>query len=254
MSGDIQTQTAGHIGVVELCRPPHNYFDVALLAAVADSISAFDSDPQIRVVVLAAQGRSFCAGANFAPPPGDQRGFGGDQLYRHAERLFRTAKPIVAAVQGWAIGGGLGLAMAADFRVASPETKLAANFTAIGYHPGFGLTVTLPRVIGAQRAALLMATGRTVDGTQAAEMGLVDQLAPAAELREAAMAFAGELASVAPLALQATRATLRAGLADRVSEALANELAAQVRLRETHDFQEGVAARKDRRQPRFIGA
>lgn len=254
MSGDIETQAVGHIGVVELCRPPHNYFDAALLTAVVDSISTFDEDPRIRVILLAAEGKSFCAGANFVPPSGEQRGFGGEQLYRQAERLFRTAKPIVAAVQGWAIGGGLGLAMAADFRVASPETKFAANFTAIGYHPGFGLTVTLPRVIGAQRAALLMTTGRTISGEQAAAMGLVDQLASAAELREAAMAFAGELASVAPLALQATRATLRADLADRVAEALAVELAAQVRLRETHDFQEGVAARKDRRQPRFTGA
>ena len=93
-------------------------------------------------------------------------------------RLFRTRKPIVAAIQGAAIGGGLGVAMAADFRIAAPEARFSANFARLGFHHGFGLSVTLPAAVGGQHAAELLYTGRRITGDDAVAIGLVDRVVP----------------------------------------------------------------------------
>ena len=129
-------------------------------------------------------------------------------LYVEAVRLFSAKKPIVAAVQGAAVGAGLGLALVADFRVAAPEARFTANFVKLGFHPGFGITHTLPRLIGEQRAALMCLTGRRIKASEALAWGLVDELAPLDELRAAALRLAREIAENAPLAVQSTRATL----------------------------------------------
>ncbi len=149
--------------------------------------------------MLAARGRHFCAGAdlvNRAPGAGvprDERT--GRTLYTEAARLLRTRKPIVAAVHGAAIGAGLGLAVVADFRVTCAEARFSANFTRLGFHPGFGLTALLPRLIGTQRAAMLFYTGRRVPGDEAVALGLADQLVDQAEVRNAAHALAAEIAT-----------------------------------------------------------
>ncbi len=251
---DVRIAMDGHVGIAEICRPPHNYFDRPLIAALAQAFEGFDADPDCRCVLLAAEGRNFCAGADFSAPARDTVGDReGGHLYQQAVRLFRTAKPVVAAVQGAAVGGGLGLAMVADFRVASAESRFAANFNRLGFHPGFGLSVTLPRVVGAQKAALLFYTGRRVGGEEAQAIGLVDVLAPQAELRRAALALAAEIAGSAPLAVTATRQTLRRGLAEAVEAITDHELTEQQRHFETADFAEGVKAMAERRAPKFTG-
>jgi enoyl-CoA hydratase/carnithine racemase len=159
----------------------------------------------------------------------------------------------VAAIQGPAIGGGLGVALVADFRVAAPEARFAANFVKIGIHPGFGLTHTLPRLIGEQKASLLFLTGRRLDGGEALAWGLVDQLSTQERLREDALALAAEIAEGAPLAIVSTRATLRAGLADAVLEQTKHERAEQERLFTTQDHAEGVRAVAERRAGNFTG-
>jgi enoyl-CoA hydratase/carnithine racemase len=203
----------------------------------------------------------FCAGANFGdgstldaqgrrpaePMPGVQ------SLYMEGNRLFRTKKPIVAAIQGAAVGGGLGLAMVADFRVTCPEARFVANFTRLGFHPGFGLTITLPTVIGPTKAALMFYTSRRVRGDEAYAMGLADMLVPLDEVRSAALKLAAEIAENAPLGLISTRMTMRSDLADRARKATEHELAEQTRLRKTDDFKEGVKAVAERRVPDFKG-
>ncbi len=251
---DVRISREGHVGIAEICRPPNNYFDMALIQELADAFEAFDADADIRAVLLAAEGKNFCAGANFANPTRDTMGQrSGAHLYREAVRLFRCLKPIVAAVQGAAVGGGLGLSLVADFRLASAESRFTANFNRLGFHPGFGLSVTLPRVVGSQQAALLFYTGRRLGGEEAKVIGLVDVLAPQAELRAAALALATEIAQSAPIAVLSTRATLRRGLADAIAVATDHELAEQERQFLTEDFKEGVKAMAERRLPVFAG-
>jgi enoyl-CoA hydratase/carnithine racemase len=156
-------------------------------------------------------------------------------------------------VQGAAVGAGLGLALVADFRAAAPEARFSANFVKLGFHPGFGLTHTLPRLVGEQRAALMMLTGRRLKAEEALAWGLVDELAPAADLRAAAVRLAAEIAENAPLAVAATRRTLRAGLIEAIRAATAREHAQQAALRDTEDFAEGVRAVAERRPGVFVG-
>lgn len=257
---DLAITVEGHVATIEIRRPPYNFFDIGLIRQIADALDAFDADVAVRAVVLASQGKAFCAGANLKDPAGQDSGadpatgLGSiGHLYREAVRIFRARKPIVAAVHGAAVGGGLGLAVSADFRVACPEARFCANFTKLGFHPGFGLTVTLPDLIGRSNAELMFYTSRRVTGEDAYRMGLANVLVAQAEVRAAAHRLAAEIAECAPLGLLATRATLRAGLADRVLAATDRELAEQTRLRSTEDFREGVRATEERRPANFVG-
>jgi len=246
----------GHVARLTLQRPPNNFVSVGMVAALAAALERLDADPACRAVVLAAEGKHFCAGADFGSRSEGGRGEPverGRHLYKEAIRLWRTAKPIVAAVQGAAIGAGLGLAVMADFRIASPEARFSANFTRLGFHPGFGLTVTLPRLIGQQRASLMFYTGRRLTGEDANAIGLVDQLVPQDRLQGAALELAAEIAQSGPLAVPATRETLRRGLAEAVQAATEREYQEQAWLRQTDDFQEGVKAMAERRLPNFTG-
>jgi enoyl-CoA hydratase/carnithine racemase len=258
---DIGIEKRGHVAVVEIRRPPNNFFDIPLIKEIAGAFESFDDNINIRAVVLAAQGKAFCAGANFGDgstldPQGrrpNEPGPGVAPLYVEGNRLFRTKKPIIAAVHGAAVGGGLGLAMVADFRVTCPEARFCANFTRLGFHPGFGLTVTLPAVIGQTKAALLFYTSRRVTGQEAYAMGLADVLVPQQQVRDAALKLADEIGENSPLGLIATRMTMRGNIAERVRKATDHELEEQTRLRKTEDFKEGVKAVFERRLPNFAG-
>lgn len=239
-----------HIGVVTLHRPPNNYFDTALIEGVAGAYEKLADSGWCRAVVLAAEGKHFCAGLDFAGNAGQDIA----ALYRAALRLFAAPLPVVAAVQGAAIGGGCGLALSADFRAATPRSRFSANFARLGFHHGFGLTVTLPTLVGARAAADLLYTGRRVAGREALDLGLCDRLIDEDELLAVALAYAGELASSGPLAVRAIRATLRQGLVDSVRLAMDHECSEQLRLRDTVDFAEGVRAAAERREPRFTGS
>lgn len=265
---DVGVTSEGAVAIVEIQRPPFNYFDFELIGALADAFNDLDADPACRAIVLAAQGKSFCAGANFggdnamnkedtaaASTAGKGTAFSrrSGRLYGEAVRLFGNKKPVVAAVQGAAIGGGLGLALVADFRVAGPEARFSANFSRLGFHPGFGLSHTLPALIGQQKAHLMFYTGRRVKAEDALAWGLVDVLVPQSEVRSAALTLAGEIAGSAPLAVQSIRATVRAGLAERVRSATDHELHEQEWLLQTADAKEGIKATAERREPRFEG-
>ncbi len=260
---DIAVDVTDFVALVEIRRPPYNFFDQDLIAEIADAFEALDKTDDCRAIVLASEGKAFCAGADFsaggdfsdrAADRGDDEGgppLQANHLYVEAVRLFRTAKPIIGAIQGAAVGGGLGLAMVPDLRVACPEARFCANFTRLGFHPGFGLTTTLPAAIGQGNAALMFYTSRRIKGEEAHAMGLADVLVSQDQVRATAMALAAEIAENAPLGLISTRATMRLGLADRVAAATDRELAEQTRLRATEDFAEGVKAMGERRVPNF---
>lgn len=241
------------VATVEIQRGPHNFFDLSVLIRLADTLDDL-AKQGARAVVLGSEGKNFCAGADFSG--GTEQGIrrsGAPHLYDVAMRLFEQPLPVVAAVQGAAIGGGLGLALAADFRLASPESRFAANFVKLGFHQGFGITVTLPLAVGRQAALDLLYTGRRINGTQAYRIGLCDHLVPADQLRARAVALAAEIAEAAPLAVRSVRETMRAQTVRAVREAMARERKEQDRLRQTEDFREGVAAVRARRPARFSG-
>ena len=289
LAGDVAVEVSpGYVATVELRRPPDNFFDIAMIRALADAYQALDDDPACRVIVLCAAGKHFCAGANLGGDdraPNGAQGAGGlaagaaaadaasshpaepaapsirpasplgvvSELYAEAVRLFEARTPVIAAVQGAAVGGGLGLACSADFRIAAPEARFAANFARLGFHQGFGLTVTLPAIVGAQRSLEMLYTGRRVRGEEAARIGLADKLVPADQLRAAAYELAAEIAASAPLAVRSIRETMRGHLAAQVRAATEREGAEQNRLRKTADFREGIAATAQRRPPSFEG-
>lgn len=249
MSNEVSIHSASdHVNLVEINRPPHNYFDAALIRQIADAYQELEDAGRCRAIVLCSEGKNFCAGANFhgSNPAGDD-------LYEQAARLFSGSLPVVAAVQGAAVGGGLGVALSTDFRVASPDSRFSANFARLGIHHGFGITVTLPLVVGHQRAIEMLYTGVRLRGEDAHRIGLCDRLVASERLREDAVAFANEIATSSPLAIRSIRTTMRGDLPDRIRQATAREAAEQEKQFGTEDFKEGVSAATDRRTPQFTG-
>jgi 2-(1,2-epoxy-1,2-dihydrophenyl)acetyl-CoA isomerase len=253
----IVTVQEDFVATVEIQRPPDNFFDVVLIRSLADAYESLDGDAGCRAIVLCSDGKNFCAGADFT---GQSLGLAAEgstwnagDLYREAVRLFEAKTPVVAAVQGAAVGGGLGLACSADFRVASERSRFSANFARLGLHHGFGLTETLPLIVGQQNALDLLYSGRRISGVEAGAIGLCDRVADVDGLRAAAHSMAKEIAGSAPLAIRSIRETMRAGLAEKVRVATERELTEQDRLRLTADWTEGVSAAAERRDPRFKG-
>lgn len=253
--GDVHITRDGHVATVTIDKPPINSVSVDLMRDLADALHALDKEPEMRAVVLATAGKVFCAGADLS---GRASEVGLDArtsnpLYDQAVRLHQSELPIVAAVQGAAVGAGLGLALVADFRIAAPEARFAANFTKLGFHPGFGLTYTLPRLIGKQAAAMMFLTGDRFDAEAALRMGLADEVVGAAELLPRAKAVAASIAINGPLAVRSTRKTLRADLAAAVRAATDHEFVEQQWLMKTDDFKEGVKSVAERRPGNFKG-
>jgi enoyl-CoA hydratase/carnithine racemase len=257
--GDVHvTLTDGFVAICEIQRGPNNFFDQQLIKDIADCFEDLDAEPACRSIVLCSQGKHFCAGANFssgARASGTQGHEEGETnpLYGEAVRLFRCKTPVIAAVQGAAVGGGFGLAVMADFRVACPNTRMTANFVKLGFTPGFGLTHTLPRIIGVQKANLLFMTGRRIDGETAYAWGLADIYSTAEAIRDDAIKLAREIAENAPLALVSVREQLRPGLADAVKATTDIESREQYWLQRTADHKEGVKAVSEKRVGDFTG-
>ncbi len=257
--GDI-TITIGddHVAVVENHRAPHNFFSLRMLHDIGRAF-AYAADNGARCILLCAEGKNFCAGADFSPSGGrnqaDDPDLAGRHIYDEAVVLFSCPIPVVAAVQGAAVGGGLGLACMADFRFGTPNTRMTANFARLGFHQGFGLSVTLPDIVGKQRAQELLYTGRRINGEQAAEIGLLDYLVDNDDdLRAEAHKLAAEIAGSAPLAVRSIKNTLRGHLPVAIREITNHERVEQDRLQKTNDWKEGVKAMAERREPNFTAS
>lgn len=256
MTFEVCTRKHGHVGEIHFSAPPHNFASSGMLCAIADAIYEMDMDTDVRCILLTAAGKVFCGGADLAGADAVQGADGMSEIalfYENAARIMNRRKVMIAAVQGAAIGAGLGLALAADFRIASSAARFSANFVKLGFHPGFAITSTLPRVIGAQRAAWMMLSGNRIKPDEALDWGLTDRLAPAEGFMTEALAMAGEIACNAPLALLAIRETLAGGVGGMAVEAMRHELAEQTKLKGTEDYAEGVTAVFERRPANFLG-
>jgi 2-(1,2-epoxy-1,2-dihydrophenyl)acetyl-CoA isomerase len=225
------TVGADGVGIATFGEPPNNYLNIWLLTAINNALAGLAAREDCRALILRSEGKHFCAGRDFSASrtPEDTP----ERLYAEAVRLFRLDKPWLALVQGGAIGSGFGLAVAADFRIAAPAAYFHANFVKVGLHHGFGLSVTLPAVIGEHQARRVLYFGDRIPADAAQAMGLADVVAePGEELLAEGQRFAARLAALPPAALAAIRMTCRKGLTEtEFRAAVAHESSEQSRLR-----------------------
>lgn len=250
---DLITKLEENIGHVIINRPPNNHFDAELIGQIADFLEEMDNTNDCRSIILSSEGKHFCAGADFTRSSYKEESDPYERLYDEAVRLFKTKKPVIAVIQGAAVGGGLGVALSADFRIACNESRFSANFSKLAFHQGFGTTITLPRVIGDQKAKWMLLTSARVKGDEAYKIGLADFLVPKEDLMKKAKELASEINAAGPLGVQAIRETIKGGLVAEVEKIVKWELSEQNRLRETEDFKEGIKASLERRNPDFTG-
>ena len=237
-----------------------NAMTEAMTVAWTEALAAIRADPAVRCVVVTGAGRAFCAGGDLSwigevpdmtvPQIRDRM----LRFYRSWLAISELEVPTIAAVNGAAVGAGLALALACDLRYATPEAKLAAPFTALGMHPGMASTWLLPQVAGMTVARDLLLTGRTVAGTEALGLGLVNGLCAAEDLEREVLATARTIARHAPVATRLTKAALRGTGHASIADALQWESLAQATTMAGEDLQEGLAAQRERRAPRFTGS
>jgi len=260
VSGDAVTyRRDGAVGVMAMNRPDNrNSMTAELLDRFAAAAAAARADREARSIVVVGSGSCFSAGADFRAEV--QRG--GEARLPH-ERSFAMYEPflavldievpVVAALNGHAVGGGFGLALLCDIRIACRTAKYGANFCRLGLAPGLGISYLLPRLIGASRAAEFLYTGRLMTGDEMAAAGLASRAVGAEEVLPAALELAREIAASAPLAVRATKRAIADGLDWDVRRAAWRESYAQAATVTTSDFAEGVAALLEKREPRFSG-
>ncbi len=220
-SKDLEINKKSYTTYIKITRPPHNFFDASLISQIADILEEMDDDDKCRSIILHSEGKNFCAGANFTKSDFKDGGEVYPNLYKQAIRLFKTKKPIIAVIQG------------------------------LGFHHGFGTTVTLPRVIGNQKAKLMLLTSIRVKGKDAYNMGLADYYVDKKELINKANEISELINSSGPLGIESIRNTINQGLVDEISKAVIREASEQNRLKDTKDFIEGINASLERREAIF---
>ncbi len=239
--------------VLTLDHPPVNVLSRTVLDALASRLAEAESDPEVRVVVIAsAAEKAFAAGANIremapmGPREAHEHGRRGQGITRAIERL---PLPVIAAVHGVALGGGCEIALACDFIVASTDAQFGQPEINLGIMPGWGGSRRLPRRIGAARASRWILTGRPVSAQEAADAGLVDRVVPRPELLPNALALASELAAKPPLALAAAKFALLNAIDPEIDTGLDYELDLWARLFGTLGQKEGMDAFLSKRAP-----
>lgn len=252
-NNELNYSIKNHTAYIKINRPPNNYFDASLIENIADILDILDKEIICRSIILYSEGKNFCAGADFSKSNFIEGQNIYENLYKQALRIFNCSKPLIAIVQGAAIGGGLGLALSADFRITCKEAKFSANFGKLGFHQGFGISVTLPRLVGNQNAKLLLLTSRRLKGEEAYQIGLADVLTDKTLLMNKAEELANEINTSGPLGITSIRKTLNKGLVKELEKIVIREASEQNKLRKTSDFKEGINASINRRLPIFKG-
>lgn len=252
---NVHIQLTDHVATIEFATDALNFLSIDVMTQLCQAWDWADNTPACRAIVLCSSGRVFCGGVDFRSLSGAGPDSSPKPLYQLAQRLLAGKKPCIAAVQGAAVGAGLGLVMLADQRVAGPKAQFNATFAQLGFHAGFGLTATLPHVLGVHTASKILLMAQPVRAEEALQLGLADELVTDAEtLRDAAHARAAVIAANAPRAVQDMRMHLRTALLADFEQALERELTAQLAHIKTQDFIEGISAMMGKRPPRFTGA
>ena len=258
MGDFVQVEQDGAVALVTIDNPPVNALSAALLDELEAEVDRLEADETTRAIVIRGAGeRAFVAGADIKEFPSLRERASGDGSPRGIQkvgaRLERCRKPIVAAIHGFCLGGGLELAMACDLRVAAEDAQLGQPEIKLGLIPGGGGTQRLPRLVGPGRALLLNLTGDPISGAQAYEWRLVERAAPPGQHVEAALEIARTLAERSPHSVAVVKELARETRNLPLEEGLQREAAAFVRCLASEDGQEGVAAFIEKRQPQWTG-
>jgi enoyl-CoA hydratase/carnithine racemase len=258
MSDAVLYATQGHVGVITLNRPDNrNSMTPELLDAFTTASATAKADASIRALVVTGTGNCFSSGADFKSTlqrdTGESPAEKSYAMYVPFLSLLDIAVPVIAALTGHTVGGGFGLSLVCDIRIGAREAKYGANFVKLGLAPGMAISYLLPRLIGVARANELLFAGRLVEGPEAEALGILNRAVPTSDVMPAAMDLAKTIAGNAPLAVRATKAAIRAGLAMTVREAAREEAKAQAMTIGTEDAKEGIAALLAKRTPNFTG-
>jgi 2-(1,2-epoxy-1,2-dihydrophenyl)acetyl-CoA isomerase len=257
---DLLYEVADAVATITLNRPDKlNAFTGPMIDAWAAALAAAQADDAVRAVVVTGAGRAFCAGGDVArmgsaePTALDHK----NHLWAHVHRIPRTLermdKPVIAMVNGLAVGAGMGMCLMCDVRVASTEARFSTGYVKVGLVPGDGDTYFLPRVIGTARALELFWTGDFVDAAEAHRLGIVNRVVPPDELRPATYALARRLAEGPQVAIRMMKRLVYQSLRLDLETHLDLVSSHMAVVRGTRDHAEGVAAFRDKRAPRFEG-
>lgn len=246
------------IAVVTLDRPPVNALSFALLDELSRALRSLDEARALRAVILTGKGeKAFAAGADIAELAVLQTAVEANVAARTGQALTRQIErmrfPVIAAVNGFALGGGCELAMACDIRVASESAKLGQPEVNLGIIPGYGGSQRMLRLAGRGQAMYLCLTGEIIDAREAYRIGIVDRVVPPAELMSEARRIAALIATKAPLAISACKRAIDAGAHLSLDDALDIEAGEFAKLVESDDFKEGTSAFFEKRTARFTG-
>jgi enoyl-CoA hydratase/carnithine racemase len=253
-AGDVRLDTDGHVAVITLDRAAKlNAVTPEMTAALAGYVATVNESRDLRVAVLTGTGRAFCAGSDIGglADYDSPWHFGGRPDYCDTIRALR--KPVIAAVNGYAFGGGLEMALTCDIRLAAGTASFAAPEIKLGWIGGGGMSALLSRSIGPSNAALMLLTGDPVDAATALRWGLVSEVLAAGELRARALQLAATVASRAPIAAETAKLNLGAAFDMPLGRAIDYERHLQTICFGTADAAEGRAAFAERREPRFRG-
>lgn len=241
----------GRIGILTVTRPEAlNALNSEVLRDLDAAVDAVEKNAEIDVVILTGDGRSFVAGADI----GEMKDFGavegkgfGDEGNRVFMKLENMTKPVICAVNGFALGGGCELAMSCDIRLVSEKAKFGQPEVGLGITPGFGGTQRLPRIVGMGRAMELILTARTIGASEAKEIGLVNAVYPPEELMAKAMEMANAIAAQAQIAVRQSKRCIRKGMQTDIATAVAYEAEAFGLCFATEDQTEGMMAFLEKR-------
>lgn len=252
-------EVADRVGMITLNRPDdRNAMTPELLDAFSDAIDEARADDGVRCLVMTGKGRCFSAGADLRSSmqrsdlgkPSREASFA---MYEPFLKVLDVEVPVIAAMNGHTVGGGFGLTLLADIRVANVDAKYGVNFARLGIHSGLGISYLLPRLVGAAHASELLFTGKLIRGHEALRIGLVSHAEEADAVLPTAMGLARAIAASAPMAVQQMKASIRRGLRWEIRAAALEEAGLQAASLETDDAKEGVSAILEKREPEFTG-
>jgi 2-(1,2-epoxy-1,2-dihydrophenyl)acetyl-CoA isomerase len=248
------------VATITLNRPDKlNAWNIQLITEVIKALDEIDQDDTARTVILTGAGRAFCAGGDLSLPLFDMTGYSPEMKdFFHKVNMIplclkNLRKPVIAAVNGPAMGAGCAMAMACDIIIASEVATFGTAFVNVGYHPDAGASYFLPRLVGVNKACELIFTGKTIDASEAERIGLVNQVVPADALLATAKELAVRLANGPSLAIGLAKSCIYNGLQLTLEQALENEAQAACLILQTEDQKEGTKAFREKRKPRYRG-